>query len=255
MSTDRFVRQADLVPHPLLAGLTITVIGVGAIGRPLALQLAAMGARKLQLIDFDAVDQTNITTQGFTAEENGVLKVSAVRRSILAIDPEIDIETICDRYRPKQTTGDVVFCCVDSIDVRAAIWRSQQEGARFWADGRMRGEVLRILTATDESSRQHYKTTLFPGSEAQAGRCAAKSTIYAANIAAGLMLHQFARWLRGQACDGDLSANLLGSELMPHPLGRKNEFGRHAADNHEPALDSGSSPASSLDNRRVPAGP
>ncbi len=66
MSTDRFVRQADLVPYPRLAALTITVIGLGAIGRPVALQLAAMGARKLQLVDFDVVDATNITTQGFT---------------------------------------------------------------------------------------------------------------------------------------------------------------------------------------------
>ncbi len=215
MSTDRFVRQADLVPHPRLAALTITVIGVGAIGRPVALQLAAMGARKLQLVDFDVVDATNITTQGFTAVEAGMLKVTAVRRSVLAIDPDIDVETICDRYRPKQLTGEVVFCCVDSIEARAAIWRSQQDRAQFWADGRMRGEVLRILTSTDEPSRQHYATTLFPAAEAQTGRCTAKSTIYATTIAAGLMLHQFARWLRGQSCDADISFDLLASDLVP----------------------------------------
>jgi hypothetical protein len=59
-----------------------------------------------------------------------------------------------------------------------------------------------------------YPTTLFAGSEAQAGRCTARSTIYSANITAGLMVHQFVRWLRGELTDVDLSFNLLASELM-----------------------------------------
>lgn len=42
--TDRFTRQADLVPRDQLQALTITVLGVGAIGRQVALQLAALGA-------------------------------------------------------------------------------------------------------------------------------------------------------------------------------------------------------------------
>lgn len=53
----------------------------------------------------------------------------------------------------------------------------------------MLGDVLRILTVADETGREHYPTTLFQQSEAQTGRCTARSTIYAANIAAGLMLH------------------------------------------------------------------
>ncbi len=59
---DRFSRQADLVPRTRLTELDVTVIGVGAIGRSLALQLAALGAPRLTLIDFDTVDVTNLTT-------------------------------------------------------------------------------------------------------------------------------------------------------------------------------------------------
>ena len=77
----------------------------------------------------------------------------------------------------------------------------------------MLGEVLRILTVADEFGRSHYPTTLFESSEAQAGRCTARSTIYTANIAAGLMLHQFTRWLRQVPVDRDLSLNLLAGEL------------------------------------------
>ncbi len=68
---DRFIRQADLVPCAPLWQLTVTVIGVGAVGRQVAVQLAAIGARRLQLVDFDAVEWTNVTTQGYRAAEVG----------------------------------------------------------------------------------------------------------------------------------------------------------------------------------------
>ena len=50
---NRFQRQTDLVPHQRLNALRLTVIGIGAIGRQVSLQLAAMGARNIQLIDFE----------------------------------------------------------------------------------------------------------------------------------------------------------------------------------------------------------
>lgn len=56
-------------------------------------------------------------------------------------------------------------------------------------------------------------TTLFTQREAQAGACTARSTIYAAGVAAGLMVHQLARWLRGLAVEPDAALNLLAGEL------------------------------------------
>ena len=77
----------------------------------------------------------------------------------------------------------------------------------------MLGEGMRVLSVAESSDRDHYATTLFDQSDAEPGRCTARSTIYTANIAAGLMLHQFARWLRGQPVDRDLTLNLLASEF------------------------------------------
>ena len=77
----------------------------------------------------------------------------------------------------------------------------------------MLAEAIRVLVVADEFGRDYYPTTLFRPSEAQPGRCTAHSTIYTASITAGLMLHQLARWLRGQPVDRDLSLNLLASEL------------------------------------------
>ena len=211
---DRFVRQEDLVPRDRLASLDATVIGVGAIGRQVVLQLAAMGVGRLQLIDFDTVEPTNVTSQGYHAEDLGRPKIEATADAARQIDPSITIDLVQDRYRPRHHISDAVFCCVDLISARTAIWRSVGPRCRFWADGRMLAEVIRVLIVTDEAGQAYYPTTLFRQSEAQPGRCTAKTTIYTANIAAGLMLHQLARWLRNQPVDRDTSVNLLAGEFV-----------------------------------------
>lgn len=210
--TDRFGRQEDLVPRHRLTETRVTVLGVGAIGRQVALQLAAIGVPRLQLVDFDRVDLTNVTTQGYLAGDVGRPKVLATAEAIRQLDPAITVEAVDDRYRPRMEVGQAVFSCVDSIEARAAIWRTAGPRCRFWADGRMLGEVVRILAVAEDVGRDHYPTTLFAPSEAQPGRCTARSTIYAASIAAGLMVHQFTRWLRGMPVDRDTSLNLLAGE-------------------------------------------
>ena len=210
---DRFLRQEEIVPRDRIQGQAITVIGVGAIGRQVALQLASLGAQRIQLIDFDKVELTNVTTQGYLMGDVGQAKVAAAGQAVREIDPDIDVELIEDRWRPRLRVGQVLFCCVDSISARSVIWRGAGRTASLWCDGRMLGEVIRVLTVADRSGRRSYPATLFAQAEAQTGSCTARGTIYAAHIAAGLMLHQFTRWLRGLPIEFDVVLNLLSCEL------------------------------------------
>ena len=210
---DRFERQHDLVPSDRFNDVTCTAIGVGAIGRQLALQLASVGVQSLDLIDFDRVDETNITTQGYLAQEVGQLKVDATARAIKQIDDNVKVDSTADRYRPTQHVGDAVFCCVDSISALSAIWRTVSPRCRFWCDGRILGEVLRVLTVAVNRNSERYSKTLFPQAEARTGSCTSRGTIYGASIAADLMVHQFSRWLRGLPVDFDTTLNLLAGEL------------------------------------------
>jgi len=61
--------------------------------------------------------------------------------------------------------------------------------------------------------QEHYPTTLFRTEEAFVGPRTAKTTIYCANIAAGLMVAQFTRYLRQLPAEVDIQMNLLASEL------------------------------------------
>ena len=209
----RYSRQRDIVPAERLAECKATVIGVGAIGRQVALQLAAMGVPWLQLVDFDLVEESNLASQGFLEDDLGWKKVDAVATLCSQINRQIQIERVTTRFRRSMDVGNVLFCCVDRIETRQRIWEAVKDTVVFFADGRMSAEVLRVVVACDPQSREHYPSTLFAAEEAYAGPCTAKTTIYCANIAAGLMLAQFAKFLRRLPVEADVQVNLLSMEM------------------------------------------
>ncbi len=215
--TERYSRQRDLVPMERLARCKATVIGVGAVGRQVALQLAAMGIPWLQLVDFDVVEASNLASQGYLEDDLGRPKAEATADLCHQINHGLEVHEVTERFRRSMRIGNVVFSCVDKIDVRRLIWEAVKDNADFFADGRMAAEVLRVLVASDLAGRKHYPTTLFAPEEAYVGACTAKTTIYCANIAGGLMLTQFTKWLRRLPVDPDLSLNLLTGELTVLP--------------------------------------
>jgi sulfur carrier protein ThiS adenylyltransferase len=210
---ERYSRQKDIVPAERIAACKATVIGVGAIGRQVALQLAAMGITWLQLVDYDAVEISNLASQGYLEDDLDRAKVQATADLCQQVNNHLEVHEVNDRFRRGMAVGNTFFCCVDKIDVRKLIWEAVKDRAVFYVDGRMSAEVLRVLTACDTESRRHYPTTLFTAQEAFVGPCTAKTTIYCANIAAGLMLAQFTKYLRQLPIEPDIQLNLLASEL------------------------------------------
>jgi len=210
---ERYSRQKDIVPPDRIEACKATVIGVGAIGRQVALQLAALGVPQLQLIDFDRVEESNLASQGFLEADLGRPKVEATAEQCCRINGQLAVELVPERFRRSMDVGNAVFCCVDKIEVRSLIWQAVRDTASFFGDGRMSAEVIRVLSVADAAGREHYPTTLFAPAEAHVGSCTAKSTIFTANIAAGLMIEQFTRWLRHLPVDADVQLNLLSSEL------------------------------------------
>jgi molybdopterin-synthase adenylyltransferase len=221
---ERDLRQRDLVPPERLTNCQALVIGVGAIGRQVALQLAAIGMPRLVLMDDDHVQVENLAPQGYWVEDLNASKVLSTAVLCRRLNPDIEVVAVEERF--KRSTAKtlptehklVVFCCVDSIQTRRLVWEALRPRAAFFGDGRMSAEVLRVLASASPLSDRYYETTLFSETEAFVGACTSKSTIYTASIAAGFMIGQFTRWLRGMPVDADFTLNLLASELtLPHP--------------------------------------
>jgi sulfur carrier protein ThiS adenylyltransferase len=213
MNNERFSRQADIIPRQRILDCKATVIGVGAIGRQVAIQLTAIGVPVLQLVDFDTVEISNLATQGYMHKDLKRPKVDVTAEFCREINYDLQVEVVLDRFKRTIPVGNCVFVCVDKIDARKHIWNAVKDKVNFFVDGRMSAEVLRVITACDEKSREYYPQTLFAASEAYMGPCTAKSTIYCANIAAGFMLAQFTKYLRLLPVDPDLQVNLLALEI------------------------------------------
>jgi molybdopterin-synthase adenylyltransferase len=65
----------------------------------------------------------------YRARDVGRLKVEATAEAVREIDGAIALELVNDRYRPRLAIAKAVFCCVDSISAREAIWRSAGQRA------------------------------------------------------------------------------------------------------------------------------
>jgi molybdopterin-synthase adenylyltransferase len=216
---DRDIRQRDIVPRERLSNCHGLVIGVGAIGRQVALQLAAVGMPGLTLVDHDDVRVENLAPQGYLVENLKALKVDATAALCRKIHPEIQVSSVAERFK-RSSVRDLpadqrllVFACVDSISARRLIWEAVRHRAALFVDGRMRVEVIRVLAVDSPATDHLYPQTLFTAEEAYAGSCTARSTIYTASVAAGLMVGQTTKWLRDLPVDGDLMLNLLPMEL------------------------------------------
>ena len=157
MSTtdERYSRQKDIVPPERIAACKATVIGVGAIGRQVALQLTAMGIPWLQLVDFDVVETSNLASQGYLEEDLGKLKVEATAALCRRINSGVEIVPVCRsgsaaawRSATRSSTAWTRSTSGGSSG------RPSRTAASFYVDGRMSAEVLRVLTACDSPSRQ-----------------------------------------------------------------------------------------------------
>ena len=212
----RYDRQSTILPTDKLQTAKAVVIGVGAIGRQVALQLSACGIGELHIVDFDTVDIVNVGPQGFAPVDIGKKKVTALLADCERLNPGRTVEhdmRYCDAVK-----GNIYFCCVDSIKTRGQIFDevSKIPGTELFIDARMSAETMRIVVE-DNFVVPTYSKTLFEASEAFQGSCTAKSTIFTANIAAGLMVSQYSKFLRRMPLDKDFNLNLLSMELFSTP--------------------------------------
>lgn len=218
-SLERDRRQREIVPPERLASCHALVIGVGAIGRQVALQLAAIGVPRLTLIDHDDVRVENLAPQGYLVEDLQAWKVEATAALCRKVNPETQVTTLVERFKRSSARDlffdhlPIVFACVDRIGTRRLIWEAVHQRAALFLDGRMSGETIRVLAVESPATDRGYPQTLFAAEEAYAGSCTARSTIYTASIAAGLMIGQMTRWLRQLPVDSDLVLNLLATEM------------------------------------------
>jgi sulfur-carrier protein adenylyltransferase/sulfurtransferase len=107
-----------------LKGGSVLVVGVGGLGSPAALYLAAAGVGRIGLVDFDTVDESNLQRQvAHGTAAVGRSKLESMRARLADLNPHIAIETHevrLDRTNALEILGryDVVLDGTDNFATR-----------------------------------------------------------------------------------------------------------------------------------------
>ncbi len=135
----RYSRQimlpdVDIAGQERLAEAHVLIVGVGGLGSPAALYLAAAGLGELTLIDDDEVDLSNLQRQiAHSTSDIGTNKAVSAATSLTGINPNVTVHTIDHRlnreaFEARLHAVDLVLDCTDNFEARYLIndtcWRA-----------------------------------------------------------------------------------------------------------------------------------
>lgn len=105
----------------------VLIVGMGGLGSPVSLYLAAAGVGQLVLADFDDVDSSNLQRQIiYTCDDLKQPKVSAARARLLAMNPEINVRSVNRKLEGvalamEVSQADLVLDCSDNLGTRYSV--------------------------------------------------------------------------------------------------------------------------------------
>ena len=109
-----------------LSQARVLIVGMGGLGCPVSLYLAAAGVGSISICDPDRVDKTNLQRQIlYESADCGNLKVACAKDRLQALNPSVVIDTFPCPIDHKILAGnyDVVIDCSDNLAARQLINR------------------------------------------------------------------------------------------------------------------------------------
>lgn len=119
--------ECDIDGQERLRQSQALIIGLGGLGSPVALYLAAAGVGKLTLVDFDTVDLPNLQRQIIhRTADLGRPKVESARDTLRALNPQLEMVAIARALDETELLeqvrqADVVVDASDNLPTRLAI--------------------------------------------------------------------------------------------------------------------------------------
>jgi adenylyltransferase/sulfurtransferase len=119
--------EIDVAGQQRLLDSSAMVIGLGGLGSPVAMYLAASGVGRLVLVDFDDVELSNLQRQIIHGTDDlGRPKVESARDMVLSLNPSVRVETIGQRLdqdalNEAVVSVDAVVDATDNFESRFAI--------------------------------------------------------------------------------------------------------------------------------------
>ncbi len=171
---------------------TVLLIGLGGLGSPVSMYLAASGVGRLIVNDFDDVELSNLQRQIIHDSDSiGAAKVESAVRNLTRLNPQIDITGINGKMSDEELDGrvkaaDVVVDATDNFGIRYALNKACLKHGTYLVCGaviRMEGQVsvyrpgsgdspcFRCLYAPDDEPHERCSETGVLGPVAGAVGC------------------------------------------------------------------------------------
>ncbi|WP_415902721.1 HesA/MoeB/ThiF family protein [Neptuniibacter sp. QD29_5] len=131
----RYSRQimlpdVDINGQEIWLNSTVLIIGLGGLGSPVAMYLAAAGIGELILVDDDEVELSNLQRQiAHNTKRIGAPKVDSARNTIAGLNPDTRVKALYERLDDEAlqrlvATVDLVVDCTDNFSTRFSINRA-----------------------------------------------------------------------------------------------------------------------------------
>ncbi|MEW6446245.1 MAG: HesA/MoeB/ThiF family protein [Pseudomonadota bacterium] len=138
MNDEQLLRYSRQIMLPMidyegqqrLLGSHALIIGLGGLGSPASIYLAAAGVGQLTLVDFDTVELSNLQRQVVhRTADVGRPKIESARDNLVALNPETRISALPGpleetALREAVRRADVILDCTDHFGARHAINRA-----------------------------------------------------------------------------------------------------------------------------------
>jgi len=127
--------EVDIAGQQALVDASVVIIGLGGLGAPAALYLAAAGIGRLVLVDHDAVELSNLQRQIIHQQSDiGKRKVDSAAATVRNLNPEVTVEVLHAHldtagFESLFSTASVVVDATDNFSSRyqinQACWQAQ----------------------------------------------------------------------------------------------------------------------------------
>lgn len=177
--------QVDVDGQQTLLDARALIIGVGGLGSPAAMYLAAAGVGTLVVCDDDRVDLSNLQRQiAHHSDEIGLPKVDSAQRTLLRLNPEIKVIPIPRRLSSEELAEEarrshVVLDCSDNFHTRFLVNAACVAARTPLVSGaviRFEGQVAVFDSRCDQSPCYQC---LFPDEPAERGESCARNGVAA----------------------------------------------------------------------------
>lgn len=204
------MQEMDLSRHievfnPNCVDEPIHLIGVGATGSFVAMELARMGVKEINIYDFDTVEIHNIPNQYFDNDDLDKSKVEALVDKLHKINPEMKINAHVSKVEQTSSEDKIgidqmsgyVFLLVDSMAARKELFEAikcNENIKHYWESrlGSKQGTVYYLPIEKDLDYSKYETIHFYSDEQAEVSACGTSITVLPiVMMTASLMIEQF----------------------------------------------------------------